>query len=92
MAEQVIKIEKVYYPKHEAIAKAAEQNLNRDRRKGLIDDDPNEDVIRKYIEEANVILMNKGCNSIPEYPDYEHIHVVGGSMAFWENQTPPVKK
>lgn len=75
MATQIQQIKKVHYPLAEAIEKAMQQNLNRDKRLGLIGEPYSNEEIEIYREEATTLLKDSGENYLPEYPDTEHICV-----------------
>lgn len=61
-----------YYPLKEAIELAAVQNLQRDIRLDLEEDESALDI---YREEAKYLLKTAGENYLPEFPDTEHICV-----------------
>jgi hypothetical protein len=75
MASQIQQIKKVHYPLAEAIEKAMQQNLNRDKRLGLVSEPFSNKELDIYREEATTVLKNDGENYLPEYPDTEHICV-----------------
>jgi hypothetical protein len=79
MAEAILKIERKYYPLEEAVKRAAEQNVARDYRNNLIEVSSLKElpvVLRSiYVNRARSLLKLDGQNSMPEYPDKEHICV-----------------
>jgi hypothetical protein len=75
----IVKIKKVYLPIEYAVKRAAEQNLLRDHRIGLINatslkELPISDRLI-YINQARSLLKTTGENHIPVHPEYEHICV-----------------
>lgn len=79
MAGQILAIKKVYYTFEEAVEKAAEQNFMVDKRKlGIVDAKFSERTNEEgeyYFKTAEDTLADFGENSVPEYPDTEHICV-----------------
>lgn len=77
MANQILKITKVYYPLEEAVQKAAEQNLAAAHRDGLHPVAKLEDLSlfnqTVLLNNARWLLASLGENSLPVYPDTEHI-------------------
>lgn len=75
MPTQIKKITKVYFPMEEAVKKAADQNMARDQRLGLLSNPANEGDVEIYTAEAEEVLKKDGENYLPEAPDHEHICV-----------------
>lgn len=80
MAEAILKIEQKFYPLEEAVKRAAAQNVSRDFRNNLIEVSSLQElpiVLRSiYVNRARALLKQDGQNSLPEYPDKEHICVI----------------
>lgn len=78
---EIRKITQVFYPREEAAVKAANQNLNRDFRKGLrkeksLSDFKDPVASHEYLHNTMYTLICDGQNCLPEYPDTEHICVI----------------
>ena len=77
MSNQILKITKVYYPLEEAIQKAMHQNFAAMVRDGLSKVDKFEDLslFEQTVMYNNAcwVLTELGENSLPVYPDTEHI-------------------
>lgn len=69
MTEEV----RVYYPREEAIQKAAEQNFLRDVRVGVETESSKKKVFPLYLEEATFLIDTTGENYIPAEPDVDLI-------------------
>lgn len=61
------------YPLDEAVKLAAEQNIDRDIRAGLVLPYEKSQQMDKYLDEARHLLVTEGENHLPEYPDADHI-------------------
>lgn len=79
MPFEIRPIEDKYYPLEEAIQKAAEQNVRRDNRLGIIGTDQITDLSEvdreKYISEASRVMVEFGVNYVPNSPEHERIRV-----------------
>lgn len=79
MPFEIRPIEHKYYKLEQAIQKAAEQNVRRDYRLGIISSDTFSDLSeadrKKYIDEATRVLTEFGVNYVPTAPETERIHV-----------------
>lgn len=78
MPGEILPIKNKYYELGEAVQRAAEQNVRRDYRLGLITVDKLEDLPaeegRKYKIEARRVITEFGANYVPNYPETERIH------------------
>ncbi|BDD79429.1 hypothetical protein [Burkholderia phage FLC8] len=79
MPFEIRPIEDKYYPLEEAIQKAAEQNVRRDYRLGIISSDILTDLTevdrKKYTDEAARLMTEFGVNYVPNSPETERIRV-----------------
>jgi hypothetical protein len=79
VAEQIARIEEKRYSFEEAVKRAAEQNVARNFRQGLSRYSSlsemaiNDRVVQYHL--ARTILLREGQNTLPEYPDTEHVCV-----------------
>lgn len=80
MPGEILPIKNKYYNLDEAVRRAAEQNVRRDYRLGIISTDKLEELPpeekRKYQMEANRVITEFGANFVPNYPETERIHAV----------------
>lgn len=65
----------VTLPMKEAIELAVKENIERDRRCGLLKGTLSQDERAIYEEEAKYLLRTTGENYTPEYADHHHITV-----------------
>lgn len=83
MGTSVLPIKRVFHPLPRAIKLAAEQNLLRDHRAGLINASSLKelDIPQRliYIQEAKRLLRSTGENHLPCHPDTQHICLLKGS-------------
>lgn len=58
----------------EAVKLAVKENMERDRRLGLLEDETEDD--KKIYEEEAIYLLKETCeNYLPEFKDHHHIFV-----------------
>lgn len=79
MAEQIARIEEKHYSFEEAVKRAADQNVARNFRNGLscfssLSEMSVKDRVVQY-HLARTTLLKQGQNTLPEYPDTEHVCV-----------------